>query len=99
LLAKGVNINARDEDGNTPLLLASADGYTDMVEVLLKHWADVDAKNKYGWTALMWASTFGKKDVVEMLLQSKVWAAHQMVVSSNLCKRPRGVCFCFGFRS
>lgn len=39
LLAKGGNVNARDEDGQTALSLASADNYPESVEYLKAHGA------------------------------------------------------------
>ena len=64
----GVDANARDEDGYTVLMLASAKGYIDVVELLLAKGAKVNAKMNNGATALMMASQEGHKDVVELLL-------------------------------
>ncbi|WP_168464061.1 ankyrin repeat domain-containing protein [Wolbachia endosymbiont of Ctenocephalides felis wCfeT] len=41
-------INARDEDGNTPLLWAYKNDKKKALSILLKAGADVNAKNKYG---------------------------------------------------
>src|SRR5262249_51060934 len=48
----GVDVNARDADGNTPLLLAAIYAGPECVELLLKKGADVNAKNKLGATPL-----------------------------------------------
>src|SRR5262249_35868658 len=53
----GVHVNARDADGNTPLLFAAVYAGPDCVELLLKKGADVNAKNKLGVTPLIRAAT------------------------------------------
>src|SRR6516165_7337 len=47
-LDAGVDVNARDADDNTPLLLAAVYTGPDCVELLLKRGADVNAVNKLG---------------------------------------------------
>ncbi|MBI1214270.1 MAG: hypothetical protein GC185_00460 [Alphaproteobacteria bacterium] len=46
LLAKGVDIEARDDDGRTALHKAASNGDGDMVKLLLKHGADRNATDK-----------------------------------------------------
>jgi ankyrin repeat protein len=53
----GVDVNARDADGNTPLLLAAIYAGPECVELLLKKGADVNASNKLGATPLIRAAT------------------------------------------
>jgi N-acyl-D-amino-acid deacylase len=57
LLDAGVDVNARDANGNTPLLLAAVYASPECVELLLKKGADVNAANKAGATPLMRAAT------------------------------------------
>lgn len=52
LLNKGADVNTRDENGITALMLASADGYKDIVDLLITKGADIDAVNMNGETAL-----------------------------------------------
>jgi ankyrin repeat protein len=52
LINKGVDINERDDDGNTALIWASSLGHTAIVKVLLEKGADVNIKNNYEHTAL-----------------------------------------------
>jgi len=58
----------RDENGNTPLLIAAQRGDAQMVKRLLEQGADVDARNDYGTTALMFASDYGHAEIIRLLL-------------------------------
>lgn len=70
LLDKGADVNVRDEDGNTALIIAISFGNSDVAEMLLKKGADVNAKNKSGETALMAATStyFYNPSLVIMIL-------------------------------
>ena len=56
LLDHGANIEARNEEDDTPLMWAAEHGQTDVVRALLERGADVEARNKYGSTALVLAA-------------------------------------------
>src|SRR5215831_14268530 len=56
-LDAGVDVNVRDANGNTPLLLAAVYAGPECVELLLKKGADVNAANKAGATPLIRAAT------------------------------------------
>ena len=68
-LAAGANMNVKNIDGWTALIIASTNGHTKIVAMLLEKGADVNAKNNGGWTALHLASQDGYKKIVEMLLE------------------------------
>jgi ankyrin repeat protein/beta-lactamase regulating signal transducer with metallopeptidase domain len=73
LLSKGVDINAKNEKGNTPLHLVARYGYRqrDMAELLIIRGADVNAKNRDGWTPLhftAWRSYTGHRNIAELLI-------------------------------
>ena len=71
-LQNGANVNAVDKFGNLgwrALHWAACEGHADVIEVLLKHGANVNAKDNGGWTALHWAAKLGHADVVEVLLK------------------------------
>jgi hypothetical protein len=55
LIEGGANVNARDEMGNTPLMLAVGMGKVRLVRVLLAEGADVNAINSKGISVLGWA--------------------------------------------
>ena len=52
LLAKGADVNAVDDQGNTALMLAANAGEFQIVASLIDAGANVNAKNKEGLTAL-----------------------------------------------
>jgi len=49
-LDEGADVNARDCDGDTALMLAAERGHIELVKVLLKNGADVNAANLNGET-------------------------------------------------
>jgi ankyrin repeat protein len=55
LIANRARINARDNDGSTPLML-SVDADAPTVKLLIQHGADASLKSKAGRTALGYAS-------------------------------------------
>ena len=69
MLDKGADKDAKDNDGNTPLIMASQYGYTETVKLLLEYDADKEAKDKYNRTPLIWASRYGKTEIVKLLLE------------------------------
>ena len=72
LLGLKANVNAKDQNDNTPLMFASEDGHLDIVNLLLlEEGVDINAKNKEGQTPLALAVLNGRKDVVKRLLLEK----------------------------
>lgn len=67
LILAGTDVNARDKNGETPLMWASEKGYKDIVEMLIAKGVDINATNSVGWTALIIADYNGHKDIVEFL--------------------------------
>lgn len=61
-------LEARDEEGMTPLLHAAMQGYTNIVKLLLDNGAHLEAKSKPGYTALILAAGKGHIDTVQLLL-------------------------------
>ena len=68
LLAKDVDVNAKDNHGTTALLAASGMNHPEIVQALLAKDADVNAKDNRGRTALMLESQYGNLEIVQALL-------------------------------
>jgi ankyrin repeat protein len=69
LLDAGVDENSRDRYGDTALIWASANGYKEIVRMLLdREDIAVNTKNRSGYNALIYASKNGHKETVRMLL-------------------------------
>jgi len=69
LIDKGADIEARNEDGWTPLIIASNYGYSEIVRVLIENGADANMKDERSKeTALMFAVFHNLIDIVEMLI-------------------------------
>ena len=56
LLKAGADLNAKDEEGSTALIIAAQDGKADIVQLFINAGANINAKNNDGQTALMCAS-------------------------------------------
>jgi ankyrin repeat protein len=56
LLKAGADVNGKNDEGRTPLVLAAMEGHADLVRTLIAFGANVNIQDKYGMTALMWAA-------------------------------------------
>ena len=63
LLEHGADVNAKNDDGNTPLLFADQ---LEIVKILIEHGADVNVKNNNGDTPLFFANQF---EIVKILIK------------------------------
>jgi hypothetical protein len=68
LLKDGVDVNARNELGDTALLWAVKKGRPDIVRLLLDRGAAVDAKENNGISPLILAAVMGRAEIVPLLL-------------------------------
>ncbi|XPV69234.1 MAG: ankyrin repeat domain-containing protein [Halarcobacter sp.] len=67
LLKNGINYNAADNSGETPIMLASKYGYSEIVDELLKVGANVNFENQSGYTAIEFAILNNHFDVFKQL--------------------------------
>ena len=72
LLDNGADVNARDAEGNTPLILASFYASPQCVQLLIENGADVKAANKAGATPLIRAATDYEKTRLLVAAGAKV---------------------------
>jgi ankyrin repeat protein len=87
LINAGADINTKDKNGMTPLILAAIstlegatsewdeidhEGATEgATKFLIEHGADINARDNSGRTALMYAGHVGKIDVAKILIENK----------------------------
>lgn len=70
LLASGAPVDARDEHGQTGLMLAAHRGHSDVVAALVAGGADLNVTAKYHLSALMLAVIGGHADVARLLARA-----------------------------
>jgi ankyrin repeat protein len=70
LLETGSDINARDEHGQTALMIAARDGRTGTVRWLVEHGADLNHTAKFHLSALMLAVINGRDAIVGILVDA-----------------------------
>jgi hypothetical protein len=68
LISAGADINVKDSEGWTPLMVAALKGHAKTVVLLLSHGAHVETKNNSGWTALRFASSVGDTEMMTLLI-------------------------------
>lgn len=68
LLIGGQDVNARDQDGRTALLFATANGRVAIAKALLQYGAKVNLCDDAGRTPLMYAAKEGHVELLELLL-------------------------------
>ena len=69
----GADVNIRDSDGNTAVMVAAQYGHGDIVQYLHEAGADINISDEYGRTPVMQAASRGHRDIVEYLHQAGVW--------------------------
>ena len=67
LIANGVDVNAQNTDGETPLLEATYGGHKNIVELLISKGADVNANNAGGDTPLDYAIRLKRTEIATLL--------------------------------
>jgi len=65
----GADVNARNQLGETPLIMAARNGHIEKIKVLLDHGADINSQgSEDGKTALIWAAHMNDADMTKLLL-------------------------------
>ncbi|XP_048090138.1 fibronectin type 3 and ankyrin repeat domains protein 1 isoform X3 [Alosa alosa] len=67
LIRAGADVNVRDRDGKTPLMVAVLNNHEALVKLLLDNGADKHAKNGFGLGAIEMAKSFERKNIFWML--------------------------------
>jgi ankyrin repeat protein len=70
LLSKGVQVTRTEEEGRTPLVMASSCGHVGVVRLLVQHMGarGLDGREYMGYTALHCAVEWDREEVVKVLL-------------------------------
>ncbi|XP_067653296.1 ankyrin repeat domain-containing protein 50-like [Haliotis asinina] len=71
LSLKCVDINSRGVSNRTPVMVAAYEGHKDVVELLVKHGADMSLTSRFGNNILYLACEQGYSDIVKYLLSLK----------------------------
>jgi ankyrin repeat protein len=66
----GMDINSRDKDGSSALMIAAENGDLEMAQLLIKSGADVNSHNIDGYTALIYAAYKGNVQIAELLIKN-----------------------------
>lgn len=79
--SRQTQVDDRDENGTTCLMIAAGKGLTQFVRELLSHGADVNAQDLDNWTALLCATKSGHLEIVEILVESGADIEHREMVN------------------
>jgi ankyrin repeat protein len=71
LVENGADVNAKNNDDDTPLHGAALNGYVDVARFLVENGADVNAKDKNGKTPIDIAREKGHNDIVKLLERAR----------------------------
>ena len=94
------DFEAKNNYGQTALMIAAREGRWAQLEALIKHGAKVDAKDQDGWTGLMLAAYNGQIQCVKLLIAAKAdvnvktaddWDAAQLAISEGRGSSARAI--------
>jgi ankyrin repeat protein len=66
-LDDGADVNAKNDNGETPLHLAAMEDHKEIAELLITKGADVNAKNRGGSSVLDYATRLGQPETADLL--------------------------------
>jgi uncharacterized protein len=76
LIAKGAEMNAKDNTVQSAYLISTSEGNLELLNLTLKHGADVDSKDSFNGTGLIRAADRGHADIAGRLVQADVKINH-----------------------
>jgi uncharacterized protein len=76
LIARGADVNAKDNTLQSAYLISTSEGYLELLNLTLKHGADVDSKDSFNGTGLIRAADRGHADIAGRLVQAEVKINH-----------------------
>ncbi|MET0965714.1 MAG: ankyrin repeat domain-containing protein [Nakamurella sp.] len=76
LISRGADVNAKDGTVQSAYLIATSEGYLDLLELTLANGADVTSLDSYNGTGLIRAAERGHADVVGRLLRAGIAVNH-----------------------
>nr|XP_060499023.1 fibronectin type 3 and ankyrin repeat domains protein 1 [Panthera onca] len=82
LIEAGADVNTKDKDGKTPLMVAVLNNHEELVQLLLDKGADASVKNEFGKGVLEMARVFDRQNVVSLLEERK---RKQMAKKPSVC--------------
>ncbi len=82
LLKRGANVNAKDNEGKTPLMVAVVSGDMHLISGLLAYGADPNVQDHDGWTAGMHAVRLNEPKIFRLMGQYK--ANYNLVNSDEM---------------
>ena len=92
LLDNGCQVDAIDDSGSTPLLLACHNGYLKVAKLLLDRSANVHARNQHNSSAILLAAEYGHIDIVHLIISH----GGDIESADNYLCRPLHVAAMFG---
>ena len=76
LIAAGADVNFKDGTAQSPYLIATSEGYRELLELTLEHGADVASLDSYNGTGLIRSAERGHAQVVGRLIRAGVDVDH-----------------------
>jgi uncharacterized protein len=76
LIARGADVNAKDNTMQSAYLISTSEGYLELLNLTLEHGADVDSKDSFNGTGLIRAADRGHADIAGRLIQAKIEIDH-----------------------
>lgn len=77
---RGAQLDDRDENGTTVLMVAASKSLVPFVKELISRGADIHAPDLDNWSALLCASKAGHLEVVEILIEHGAEIEHRDMV-------------------